>query len=53
MKLEIYVYIMAPEPISTMYFINLSYQSLCLYVYPPIVARRRRLVKKVSAATNT
>jgi hypothetical protein len=30
--------IMAPEPISTAYFINMS---VCLYVYPPIVARQR------------
>jgi hypothetical protein len=27
------MHIMAPEPISTSYFINLSYQSVCLYVY--------------------
>jgi hypothetical protein len=26
--------IMAPEPISTSYFINPSHQSVCLYVYP-------------------
>jgi hypothetical protein len=52
---------MAPEPISTAYFINPSHQSVCLYVYPPIVARqqlgknrpivaRQRLGKNVSAA---
>jgi hypothetical protein len=34
------IYIMAPEPISTTYFINSSHQSLCLYVYPLIVARQ-------------
>jgi hypothetical protein len=45
------MYIMALEPISTAYFINLSQQSLCLYVYPPIVARQR-LGKNVSAAAN-
>jgi hypothetical protein len=28
------MYIMAPEPTSTAYFINSSHQSLCLYVYP-------------------
>jgi hypothetical protein len=28
------MYIMAPEPISTAYFINPSHQSVCLYVYP-------------------
>jgi hypothetical protein len=32
------MYIMAPEPISTAYFINPSRQSVCLYVYPRIVA---------------
>jgi hypothetical protein len=40
--------IMAPEPISMAYFINLSHQ----YVYPPIVARQR-LGKNVTATTNT
>jgi hypothetical protein len=39
MKLGIYV--MAPEPISTAHFINSSHPSLCLYVYPTIVARQR------------
>jgi hypothetical protein len=28
------MYIMALEPISTVYFINSSHQSVCLYVYP-------------------
>jgi hypothetical protein len=28
------MYIMAPEPISTTYLINPCYQSVCLYVYP-------------------
>jgi hypothetical protein len=28
------MYIMAPQPISTAYFTNLSRQSVCLYVYP-------------------
>jgi hypothetical protein len=27
--------IMAPEPISTVYFINPFHQSVCLYLYPP------------------
>jgi hypothetical protein len=36
-----YVYIMAPEPISTAYFNNHSRQSVCLYVYPHIVDRQR------------
>jgi hypothetical protein len=35
MKLGMYEYIIAPEPISTAYFINPSHQSTCLYVYPP------------------
>jgi hypothetical protein len=43
---------MAHEPISTAYFINPSHQSVCLYVYPLIVARQR-LGKNVTAATNT
>jgi hypothetical protein len=33
-------YIMASEPISMTYFINPSHQSMCLYVYSPIVARQ-------------
>jgi hypothetical protein len=45
---------MTPEPISTAYLIrvNHSHQSVCLYVYPSIVARQR-LGKNVTAATNT
>jgi hypothetical protein len=39
MKLGMYV--IAPETISTAYFLNLSDQSLCLFVYPLIVARQR------------
>jgi hypothetical protein len=35
------MYIMAPEPISTAYFLNSSHQSVCLYVYP-VVARQRK-----------
>jgi hypothetical protein len=35
------MYIVATEPVSTAYFINLCHQSVCLYVYPPIVARQR------------
>jgi hypothetical protein len=34
------------------YFISPSHQSVCLYVYPPIVARQR-LGKKFTGATNT
>jgi hypothetical protein len=48
MKLGMYV--MVPKPISTVYFINLSHQSVCLYVYLAIVARQR-LGKNVTAAT--
>jgi hypothetical protein len=54
--------IMALEPISTACFVN-PYQSLCLYVYPSIVARqhlgknlrivaRQRLDKNFTAARN-
>jgi hypothetical protein len=46
------MYIMAPEPVSLAYFINPSHQSLCPYVYPPIVARQQ-LDKNVTVATNT
>lgn len=35
------MYIMAPGPISSTYFINLSLLSVCLYVYPFAVARQR------------
>jgi hypothetical protein len=43
--------IMTFEPISTVYVINPSI-SLCIYVYPPIIARQR-FAKSVTAATNT
>jgi hypothetical protein len=45
------MYIMAPKPISTSY-LSPSQQSVCLYVYPPIVARQR-LGKNVTTAKNT
>jgi hypothetical protein len=45
-------YIMAPEPISTAYFVYPSQQSVYLYVYPPTVARQR-LGENLTAATNT
>jgi hypothetical protein len=51
MKLGMYMYIMAPEPISMAYFIDPSHQSVCLYIYPSIVARQW-LSKNVTAATN-
>jgi hypothetical protein len=41
------MYIIAPEPISTAYFINIS-----LHVYFPTVTRQR-LGKNVTAVTNT
>jgi hypothetical protein len=50
--LKLGMYIMAPEPISTAYFINPSHQSFCLYVYPPLVARQH-LGKSFTAARNT
>jgi hypothetical protein len=46
------MYIVEPEPISTAYFINTSHQSVCLYVYPFIIARQR-YVKNFTDATNT
>jgi hypothetical protein len=42
---------MTNKPISTAYYINPSHQSVRLYVYAPIVARKR-LGKNVTAATN-
>jgi hypothetical protein len=49
--MKIGMYITTPGPISTAYFINPSHQSVCLYVYPPIVARQR-LGKNVTEAAN-
>jgi hypothetical protein len=45
------MYIMAPKPISAAYFINPSHQSVCLYVYPLIVAGQR-FGQNITAATN-
>jgi hypothetical protein len=50
--MELGMYVIAPEPISTVYFINLSHQSLCLYVYSLTVVRQR-FGKNFIAATNT
>jgi hypothetical protein len=47
-----YRLIMASEPILTVYFINPSHQSVCLYVYPLIVAGQM-ISKHVTTATNT
>jgi hypothetical protein len=38
--------------ISAAYFINPSHQSVCLHVYPTIIARQRR-GRNITAATNT
>jgi hypothetical protein len=46
------MYTIAPERVSTAYFLNPSHQSECLYVYPTIVTRYR-LGKIVTVATNT
>jgi hypothetical protein len=57
-------YITAPEPISTALLKYPSHQYVCLYVYPPIVARqqlgknppivaKQRLGRNVTAVTNT
>jgi hypothetical protein len=46
------MYITAPEPISTTYFLNPFYQFVYLYVYPLLIARQR-LGRNVTAAANT
>jgi hypothetical protein len=46
------MHIITPEPISMAYLINPFHQSVCLYVYPQIIARQR-LGKNIIAATNT
>jgi hypothetical protein len=35
--MKIGMYITAPDPISTVYFINPSHMSVCMSVYPPIL----------------
>jgi hypothetical protein len=50
--MKIGVYVTAPEPNSSAYFISLSHQPVYLYVYLPVVARQR-LGKNVTAITNT
>jgi hypothetical protein len=50
--MEFDVYIIAPETISTAYFIYPSYQSACMYMYSSNVARQR-LTKYITASTNT
>jgi hypothetical protein len=46
------MYIMAPKPISDVYFINPSFQSVWLYVYPTIVARQQ-LSKNITITMDT
>jgi hypothetical protein len=46
------MYIMSPEPIFTVYLINTFHQSVCLYVYLPIVATQL-FGENISAAKNT
>jgi hypothetical protein len=46
------IFIMAPEAILTAYFVNPSHHSVCLYVYPPIVANQG-LGKHGPATKNT
>jgi hypothetical protein len=46
------MYIMAPKPIPTAYFINPYHQSVCLHVCLPI-ASRQGLGKNVTAVKNT
>jgi hypothetical protein len=45
-------YIVAPELISTLYFIDPFHQSACLHVYSPVVVRQW-FGKNVTAATTT
>jgi hypothetical protein len=45
------MYVMAHEHSSIVYFMNPSHQSVCLYMYPRIVARQR-LGKNFTAETN-
>jgi hypothetical protein len=52
MHMKLGMCIMAPEPISTAYFINPSHQSAYLYVYPLLVVRQRP-GKNITAAMNT
>jgi hypothetical protein len=39
--MKIVTYIIEPEPISTVYFLNPSDQSAYPYMYPPVVVRQR------------
>jgi hypothetical protein len=50
--IKLCIYIMTTEPISMAYFINLSHQSVCAYVYAPTVTRQR-LCKNITVEMNT
>jgi hypothetical protein len=50
--IKLCVYIMAPEAISTAYFLKQSHRSVCPCVYPPTVARQR-LGEYIPAVMNT
>jgi hypothetical protein len=50
-SMKLGMHTMAPEPISTAYFLKPSQQSVCLCVYHSIVARQR-LGKNVTETTN-
>jgi hypothetical protein len=45
------MYIMEPEPTSSVYYINPSHQSVCLCVLPIVTSQR--FGKNVTEATNT
>jgi hypothetical protein len=52
--MKLVMYIMATEPISTVYYTDPSHQAGYLYVYPSLrpFVTRQRLIKHVPAATN-
>jgi hypothetical protein len=52
MKLGTYEIIIAPEPISTVYFINTFHQSMYMHAYP-LSLLVNGWIKNVTAATNT
>jgi hypothetical protein len=43
------MHVMAPEPISTPYFINPSHQCVCVFMCIPLIVARQRLDKRVPA----
>jgi hypothetical protein len=46
------MHIMALEPISAAYFINLSYHPMCLYIYPSVTAKQW-FTENITVVTNT